>query len=562
MIPEPRHTSENPNIPPHYWMFGRVFSEEASHEFPPSRPWDHAIELKPGAPAALPGKLIPLSQAELEELRKFIKEHLLRGTIRPSKSPYKSRFFYIKKKDRKLRPVQDYRPVNQWTIRNAYPLPLIPELIDRLSGCSLYTKFDIRWGYNNVRIKEGDEWKAAFITNEGLFEPTVMFFGLTNSPATFQTMMNSIFTEEIAEKWLTVYMDDMAIHTRRRPEETEDQHVERHRTYVKRILAKLMEHNLFLKPEKCSFEQPSIEFLGVRIMQGQVQMDDTKIKKVRNWRRPTNVTEVRKFLGFTGYYRYFIKDYLKLARPLLQLTHLSTPWIWGEAEQQAFETLQKAMTDKPVLRQPDFTKPFVLLTDASVYGVGAILSQEGGTTNPTDNKKPRLHPIAYYSATFTETERNYDIYERELLAIIKAITHWRPYLIWTREPFTILTDHANLLHWKSPRKLNRRTARWHGELQDYNFKLQHTPGKLHTAADALSRPAGADEGKEDNQQMTMIPETAFIRLAGPDSDGSIEHTITIVQNHNQSLMEEWTGIYPIERIDNPGKPFWRDTKGR
>jgi hypothetical protein len=185
-------------------MFGRVFSEEASHEFPPSRPWDHAIELKPGAPAALPGKLIPLSQAELEELHKFVKEHLLRGTIQPSKSPYKSRFFYIKKKDGKLRPVQDYRPVNQWTIRNAYPLPLIPELIDRLSGCSLYTKFNIRWGYNNVRIKEGDEWKAAFITNEGLFEPTVMFFGLTNSLATFQTMMNSIFAKEIAEKWLTV----------------------------------------------------------------------------------------------------------------------------------------------------------------------------------------------------------------------------------------------------------------------------------------------------------------------------------------------------------------------
>jgi hypothetical protein len=147
---EPRHTSENPNIPPHYCAFSRVFLEEASHKFPPSCPWDHAIELKPGAPAALPGKLIPLLQAELEELHKFVKEHLSRGMIRPSKSPHKSHFFYIKKKDGKLRPVQDYRPVNQWTICNAYPLPLIPELIDHLSGCSLYTKFDIRWGYNNI----------------------------------------------------------------------------------------------------------------------------------------------------------------------------------------------------------------------------------------------------------------------------------------------------------------------------------------------------------------------------------------------------------------------------
>jgi Reverse transcriptase (RNA-dependent DNA polymerase) len=330
-------------------MYSRVFSEEASHEFPPSRPWDHAIELKPGAPATLPGKLIPLSQAELVELQSFVKEHTARGTIRPSKSPYKSRFFYIKKKDGRLRPVQDYRPVNEWTICNTYPLPLIPELIDRLSGCSLYTKFNICWGYNNIRIKEGDEWKAVFITNEGLFEPTVMFFGLTNSPATFQMMMNSIFTNEIAEKWLTVYMDNMAIHTQRLKHEMEEQHVQRHQNYIKRILAKLMEHNLFLKPEKCTFEQPSIKFLGVWITQGEVQMDDTKVEKVCNWRPPTNVTEVRKFLGFTGYYRYFIRDYSKIAQPLLQLTHLTSTWHWDEDEQTAFETLCQAMINKPVL---------------------------------------------------------------------------------------------------------------------------------------------------------------------------------------------------------------------
>jgi hypothetical protein len=405
-------------------MYSRVFSEEALHGFPPSRPWDHAIELKPGTPAALPGKLILLSQAELIELQLFIKEHMTRGMIRPSKSPYKSRFFYIKKKDGKLRPVQDYRPVDEWTICNAYPLPLILELINRLSGCSLYTKFDIRWGYNNVCIKEGDEWKAAFITNEGLFEPTVMFFGLTNSPATFQTMMNSIFANEIAEKWLMVYMDDMAIHTQHLEHETEEQHVQWHRTYVKRILAKLMGHNLFLKPEKCAFEQPSIKFLGVQITQGEVQMDDTKVEKVHNWRPPMNVTEVRKFLSFTGYYRYFIRDYLKIARPLLQLTHLTSTWHWNEDEQTAFETLRQAMISKPVLRQPDFTKPFFLLTDASASHVGAILSQEGGSSTPNPHQTPKLHPIAYYSATFTQTERNYNIYEQELLAIIKAISHW------------------------------------------------------------------------------------------------------------------------------------------
>jgi RNase H-like domain found in reverse transcriptase len=323
-----------------------------------------------------------------------------------------------------------------------------------------------------------------------------------------------------------------------------------------------MEYNLFLKPEKCSFEQLSIEFLGVRITQGEVQMDDTKVEKVHNWRTPTNITEVRKFLGFMGYYRYFIKDYSKITQPLLQLTHLTTPWSWQTDEQTTFETLHKAMIDKPVLRQPDFTKPFFLLMDTSAYGMGAILLQEGGIMDQSTNQKPRLHPVAYYSATFTETECNYDIYERELLAIIKAITHWQPYLIWTKEPFTILTDHTNLLHWKSPRKLNRRTACWHGELQDYNFKLHHIPWKLHTATDALSRPPGADEGKDDNQQMTMIPKAVFIRLAGPDSDRSIEHTIMIIQNHNHTLMNEWTNTYPIERVDNPDESFWRDIKGQ
>src|SRR5579863_4320633 len=214
-------TEDTTKIPIPYRRYTRVFSETASHEFPPARLWDHAIELKPGAPSALPAKLIRLSQPELEELRKFIKEHLRRKTIRPSKNPYTAFFFFIKKKDRKLRPVQDYRPVNKWTIQNCYPLPLIPQLVDRLCRCSLYTKFDIRWGYNNVQTKDGDQWKAAFLTNKGLFEPMVMFFGLTNSPATFQTMINTIFALEIAEQWLMVYMDDMAIQTRKQEEETE-----------------------------------------------------------------------------------------------------------------------------------------------------------------------------------------------------------------------------------------------------------------------------------------------------------------------------------------------------
>src|SRR5487761_1770368 len=552
-----------PPIPPQYSEFTKVFSEEASHNFPPSRIWDHAIELKPGAPSTLPGRLIRLCQAEQQELSKFIQEHLKRKTIRPSKSPYVASFFFIKKKDGSLRPVQDYRPVNQWTIKNKYPLPLILQLVDRLRGCTLYTKFDIRWGYNNVRIKEGDEWKAAFLTNEGLFEPTVMFFGLPNSPATFQPMMNTIFATEVAQMWLTIYMDDMAIHTKRLDDETEEQHLKRHRKYVKHILAKLEQHDLFLKPQKCTFKQPSIEFLGVTVDQGTVQMDNKKIEKVQNWPVPTSVTEVRKFLGFTGYYRYFIQNYSSIARPLLDLTQKATPWHWEDRQQDAFIALRLQMCSKPILQQLDFNKLFHVYTDASAYGVGAILSQEGEINPLKPDKSPKHHPIAYYSATFTPTERNYDIYEQELLAIIKAITHWRPYLIWTKEPFTIHTDHANLLYWKSPRKLNRRTARWHSKLQDYHFELKHVPGKLHTAAAALSSPPGVDQGALDNQEMTMIPESTFIKVLNEDSPGSLEHRITMCQQLHQPTMKLWETSGAIEQHSTNTQTMWKDTlKGR
>ena len=250
------HTPQNDQpIPEEYKQHTHVFGEKEVQHFPGPRVWDHMIELKPGAPATIPGKIYALTQVEQKALKEFIKEHLAKGYIKPSKSPYASPFFFIKKKDTKLRLVQDYRKINEWTVKNQYSLPLISELIACVKGSSLFTKFDVRWGYNNVCIEEGDQWKAAFITNQGLFEPNMMFFGLTNSPATFQTMMNAIFLEEVRKGWLTVYMDDMLIHT------NNDQ--EFHRRAVHRVLDKLAKHDLFLKPEKCLFEQQQMEFLGV-----------------------------------------------------------------------------------------------------------------------------------------------------------------------------------------------------------------------------------------------------------------------------------------------------------
>ena len=218
-----------------------------------------------------------------------------------------------------------------------------------------------------------------------------MFFGLTNLPATFQTMMNTIFRDLIADGSMTVYMDNMVIHMAQWPDETEDDHVARHYNIVNQVLQKLNEHNLYLNPDKCGFKLPHINFLGVQVVNGTVQMEQGKVNKVKEWKPPWNVTEVWQFLGFTGYYQYFIQGYSQIARPLLDLTKHTTPWHWKADQQSAFEGLCDKMCEKPVLRQPNFEKTFYLQTDVSAYGVGTVLSQEG----ESKNSKPKCHPICY-----------------------------------------------------------------------------------------------------------------------------------------------------------------------
>ena len=214
-------------------------------------------------------------------------------------------------------------------------------------------------------------------------------------------------------------------------------------------------------------------------------MDPTKVKGVAEWPQPQCIRDVRAFLGFIGFYRYFIQNYLKLARPLIDLTKKVTPFHWDEPQIKAFKHLKSLVCSKPILRQPDYIKQFLLSTDTSTYGMGAVLSQEG-KINPRTHK-PIQQPIAYYSATFNAAERNYNIYKRELLAVIKSLEHWRPHLATTSQPVKVLMNHANLTFKKSPRKVNWRVARWFTTLQDYNLKIQHIPGKLHAAPDMLSR---------------------------------------------------------------------------
>ena len=412
-------------------------------------------------------------------------EQQAKGYIHPSKSPYVAPFFFIKKKDGKLWPIQDYQWLNKWTIKDHYPLPLILELIAWVQNAKIFTKVDIRWGYNNICIKEGDKYKVAFITNQGLFEPTVMFFRLTNSPATFQTMMNAIFTPEIAKGWLIVYMDNILIATQDDPRF--------HEECIHQVLDKLCLHNLYLKSEKCTFEQRWMEFLGVILENGTVQMDPAKLKGIANWLQPQQVTDICAFLGFTGFYCYFMPNYSNIAWPLIQLTKKNTIFQWTEECKVAFKWLKTLMCSHPILQQPDYTKAFFLTTDALAYGMGTILLQEG-EINPC-TQKPMLCPVTYYSATFTPTQCNYDIYEWEFLGVYMLLMKYRPHLAATEIPVTILMDHANLLHWKSLQKVNWWVAWWFSDLQDFNLIFKHVPNKIHAAPNMLSQPPGVDKGK-------------------------------------------------------------------
>ena len=350
-------------VPACYHQFKDVFAKQAFNDLPERRPWDHAIELIPGA-EPVDCKVYPLNLDEQKQLDAFLEEHLSSGRIRPSKSPMASPFFFVKKKDGLLRPVQDYRKLNNMTVKNRYPLPLISELINKLKGARYFTKLDIRWGYNNVRIKEGDEWKAAFRTNCGLFEPLVMFFGLTNSPATFQTMMNDIFKDLIEEGKVLVYLDDILIFSMTLGE---------HRTIVSRVLQILRANKLFLKPEKCEFEKPETEYLGVIVGRGQVRMDPVKVKGISEWPVPKTQRELQSFLGFTNFYRRFIKGYGEIALPLTSLTG-KKDWAWGDDQLAAFQKIKDLVSSAPVLRLPTDDDQFRLEADASNGALGAVPS--------------------------------------------------------------------------------------------------------------------------------------------------------------------------------------------
>ena len=483
-----------------YADFVDVFSEAGYQELPPHRPWDHAIELVPDWESRRwKARIYPLPPDHREELNKRMDELIESKRIRPSKSPLGSPVFFVPKKDGGLRMVIDYRKLNALTTKNAYPLPLIPELLDKWKGCTRFTKLDVRWGYWNIRVKEGDEWKTAFSTHRGLYEWTVMPFGLCNAPATFQNMMNDVFVLQIRKGDTDPYIDDLIIGTAPTSGKSDDDEV--HIKAVREVLYKFREHGLFLKPEKCTFSESSVEYLGYIVSGGELMMDPSKTEAITTWAVPTNLTTLRSFMGFTNFYRRFIHDYATLARPLNDLTKKDVKWHWGKEEQEAFDAIKYAISHAPVLAHPDMEKPFIVEADASGIAYGAILSQE---------HNGELRPIAFLSHSFNATERNYPVHDREMMAVVQAFREWRRYLLQSPHKTVVLTDHKNLEYFRASHDLQRRQIRWQVELDEFYFGFQHRPGKQSVKPDALSRKFDHEEAKKDNKAQILLPDKWFI----------------------------------------------------
>ncbi|KAL0202690.1 hypothetical protein M9458_000708, partial [Cirrhinus mrigala] len=437
-------------IPVEYQDLIEAFSQARATQLPPHRPGDCAIDLIPGSSPPR-GRVYPLSQPESEAMNTYIQEELAKGFIHPSTSPASAGFFFVKKKDGGLCPCIDYRTLNDITIKYRYPLTLVPPALEQLRKAKIYTKLDLRSAYNLIRIREEDEWKTAFSTASGHYEYRVMPFGLANSPSFFQAFINEVF-RDMLNRWVIVYIDDILIYSS---------------SYAEHV------QHLYAKEEKCEFHQERIAFLGYIISPEGVTMDERKVKAVRNWPRPTTLKELQRFLGFANFYHRFIRGFSTVAAPLSSMIKRGNFRLtWSPPAIQAFFDLRQRFTMAPILHHPDPDIPFLMEVDASSTGVGVVLSQRQG-------QPPKTYPCAYYSHKLTPAERNYDVGNRELLAIKLALEEWRHWLEGAQHPFSVLTDHKNLEYLRSAKVLNHHQARWALFFTRFHFQ--------NTKADALSR---------------------------------------------------------------------------
>ncbi|KAL0200303.1 hypothetical protein M9458_003490, partial [Cirrhinus mrigala] len=412
------------DVPLEYQDLAEAFSKVRASQLPPHRTSDCAIELLPGT---IPpkGRVFPLSQPETEAMRVYIEEELAKGFIEPSTSPASAGFFFVKKKDGSLRPCIDYRGLNSITVKYRYPLPLVPPALEQLRSAKYFTKLDLRNAYNLIRIKEGDEWKTAFSTTTGHYQYRVMPFGLVNSPSVFQSFINDVFRDMLG-RWVIIYMDDILVYS-----ETMDAHI----SHVREVLKRLISHQLYAKAEKCEFHQTVTTFLGYVVGPDGVAMDDSKVQAVLRWPRPANVKELQRFLGFANFYRRFIRNFSAVAAPLTSMVKKNNSKLsWSQAASEAFELLKRRFATAPILHHPDPEREFIVEIDASNTGVGAVLSQRHGDP-------PKLYPCAFYSRKLTQAEQNYDVGNRELLAMKAALEEWRHWLEGAKLPFRTKTLH-------------------------------------------------------------------------------------------------------------------------
>ncbi|XP_052723719.1 uncharacterized protein LOC108344536 [Vigna angularis] len=366
------------------------------------------------------------------------------------------------KKDGSSRLCIDYRQLNKLTIKNKYPLPRIDDLLDQLHGASVFSKIDLRSGYHQIRVKEGDIQKTAFRSRYGHYEYVVMPFGVTNAPAVFMDYMNRIFRPYL-DKFVVVFIDDILIYSKS---------CEEHEEHLRLVLGVLRERELYAKLSKCEFWMKEVQFLGHVVSAGGISVDPAKVRTVLEWESPRSVTEVRSFVGLAGYYRRFIEGFSKIVAPLTQLTRKDHPFAWTDRCESSFQELKQKLTSAPVLVIPDTARPFEVYCDASLQGLGCVLMQD-------------KRAVAYASRQLKIHERNYPTHDLELAAVVFALKIWRHYLYGS--VFQVFSDHKSLKYLFDQKELNMRQRRWLEFLKDYDFELLYHPGKANVVADALSR---------------------------------------------------------------------------
>ncbi|KAA0050009.1 pol protein [Cucumis melo var. makuwa] len=356
----------------------------------------------------------------------------------------------------------DYRELNKVTVKNRYPLPRIDDLFDQLQGATVFCKIDLRSGYHQLRIKDGDVPKTAFRSRYGHYEFIVMSFSLTNAPAVFMDLMNRVF-REFLDTFVIVFIDDILIYSK-----TEAEHEE----HLRIVLQTLRDNKLYAKFSKCEFWLKQVSFLGHVVSKAGVSVDPAKIEAVTGWTRPSTVSEVRSFLGLAGYYRRFVENFSRIATPLTQLTRKGAPFVWSKACEDSFQNLKQKLITAPVLTVPDGSGSFVIYSDASKKGLGCVLMQQGKV-------------VAYASRQLKSHEQNYPTHDLELAAVVFALKIWRHYLYG--EKIQIFTDHKSLKYFFTQKELNMRQRRWLELVKDYDCEILYHPGKANVVADALSR---------------------------------------------------------------------------